>query len=80
MGVVTPARTLQVDEGALESIGSPVFSLPSLMGVASNVISEHGEHFVKLWDWSSLVELLNEQEDEEFNIVCHYRERQETEV
>ncbi len=71
MGVVTPARTKQVEEGALESIGSPAFSLPSLMRVASNVISEYGEHFVKLWDWSSLVELLDEQEDEEFNIVCH---------
>ena len=72
MGVVTPARTLQVEEGALESVGSPAFSRRSLMGVASDVISEHEEHFVKLWDWGNLVELLDEQETEGLHVACHY--------
>ncbi len=73
-GVVTPSKTLQVRTITDAITGSPGLSLPTLMGIAGSVIREQEGCTIRLWDWSSFIQLLGGEDEETFNVVCHFQQ------
>ena len=80
-GIVRPPQTLVTKLSSPNATGSPILSLPSLIGVAGAAVTPRGVPAMKLLNWSDFREFLNDQDSEVLQIVCHYLLLvQETEV
>jgi hypothetical protein len=79
-GIVRPPQTLVTKLSSPNATGSPILSLPALIGVAGAVVTPRGLPAMKLLNWSDFREFLNDQESEILHIVCHYLQPEETEV